>query len=210
MELRDLFRNLTGYYHPDLKEENINGEKYRTIILDDVKPNALFAQAFGASYGEDSYNKILAETILDLGNYFNETIGRNLTTIVQAEIGKCIKRVDNSFDFYPIGEIYKDGEKSKLKSKVDTYWMLKRTQELLKGVGFENDSGIFVVGHPAHMQRILGIAEKIGFKPVPLIPFLSDNSWFPKNDAQLWVRSKYFWVPREIATRIHHKIKGIM
>lgn len=208
--IEDLFGNLLSYNHPDLESVEINGRRYKTLVPDDIEPNVVFAQAFGASYDENSYNRVLAETILDLKNCFEESVGRELTTIVQTEVGYCLERINSREGFYPIGKIYKNGETSKLKSKVDTYWMLKKTQELLKGVGLENDLGIFVVGHPAHMHRILKIAEKMGFKPIPIIPFMSENSWFPKNDPQLWVRSKYFWVPREIATRLHHKIKGIM
>ena len=208
MGIGDLLKNLTDYNHPDLKYKEINGRKYKTFTIGNAKPKAVFAQAFGASYNADSYNRVLAEMVLDLRNYFNETSKRDLTVIVQTEVGKCLERIYPGHNFYQIGEQYNEEEKSFLKSKIDTYTMLEKTQELLKNLGFENDLGIFIVGHPAHMQRILDTAGKMGFKPIPLIPFMSDNSWFPKNDPQLWVRSKYFWIPREVATRIHYKIKG--
>lgn len=207
----DLFKNLTNYNVSGLESVEIGKTKYKTLILGETCPNAVFAQAFGASYGEESYNKVLARTISDLRNYFRGTTAKTLEIVVQAEVGECLKNmgVDTS-EFDSIGELYAENEIGKMISKIDTYGMLKKTQEVLKEKGFLDDMGIFVVGHPGHMHRILKIAEKMHFKPVPIIPFISDENWFPGNDPQIWVRSKYFWVPREILTRIHHKIKGIM
>ena len=61
------------------------------------------------------------------------------------------------------------------------------------------------VAHPAHVYRVMAIANKLGIEG---FPFISNDVWWPKNDEQGCIRSSWKWAPREITARIQHTLKG--
>ncbi|MBI2043063.1 hypothetical protein HYT25_01605 [Candidatus Pacearchaeota archaeon] len=200
MIIDDLFKDLTDY-SGKLEYVEVNGRRYRTKT--DANPSIILGQAFGANYDKNSYNQVLAESVIDARQFF----GDELAVIVQSEIGKCLDEY-GEFSYHSIGEVYEDDEISKIGvfSKIDTQGVLKLSEEVLKKLGLEKEEIVYVA-HPAHVYRVMKIGNKIGFNG---FPFISKDVEWASGEIQPWTRSKYFWIPREIATRIHHKIKGIM
>ena len=194
----DLFKNLTEY-NENLGIIEINGRSYR--IKTDTNPSVILGQSFGANYDENSYNQILAESVIDARKYF----GNDLAVIAQSEIGECLNKY-GEFRYHSIGEVYENDENSTIVSKIDSQGVLLQAKEVLKKRNLDKEKVIYIA-HPAHIYRVMKIGEKIGFNGAPFIP---EIVCWPSEDLQPWVRSPYLWVPREIATRVHHKIKGIM
>ena len=195
--LMKILRNLRNYEGP-LTEVNVRGENYRTIP--DFEPSVIFAQAFGADTGVFSYNQRLAIATRDAREFFEQ----DLTAIVQEEVGKCLKRIREG-NFYSIGESYKEGERAKLRSKIDTRGVLELCGEVAEKSGLDVNKVLYIA-HPLHIYRVMEIGKKLGFDGEPFIE--KEVHWNPE-DKQPWVRSVKLWIPREILTRIHHKIMGV-
>jgi len=195
-----MLRNLAGY-NGNLDEVKTSRGIYRTNR--DTKPSVALAQSFGAGTGADSYNYRLANAVLAS----REIFGERLPAIVQAEVGECLENYGGS-NYYIVGEndVYSEGESSSLMSKIDTAGVLEASRDLIKSQGGDITNVVYVA-HPAHIERVMQIGEKMGLEG---IPFIEKEVVWPTNDSQKWVRSKGMWVPREIATRIHHKIKGLI
>lgn len=185
-----LFKNLFGYNSEEIEEVIFDGELYRTDL--DFSPQYIVGQAFGANYDESSYNQILAQNILIARKCFD----RDLQAIVQSEIGICLERMGET-NHHTIGEIYKDGETSKVISKIDTKGVLAKSKKILDDLELPYDSALFIA-HPYHVQRVMDRARDIG---IIGRPFLKKEVTWPKQDSQPWVRSAFRFVPREIVAR---------
>lgn len=64
---------------------------------------------------------------------------------------------------------------------------------------------VVIVAHPHHMWRVVRMVEKLGLTPI--IPDVRSVPYDSKS-MQWWTRTVYFWVPREIATRLYCFMRG--
>ena len=64
---------------------------------------------------------------------------------------------------------------------------------------------IILIAHPHHLWRAMMNAKKLGFEPI--IPMIANVPYDPYSH-QWWTRSKWAFVPYEIATRLVYLWKG--
>ncbi|MFH1607537.1 MAG: hypothetical protein ABIA78_00185 [archaeon] len=193
-----ILKNLTDYVDKDLSVVNVKGKFYRTNP--DFNPSVIVPQSFGLQFREDSYNQVIAQAIKDSRDIF----GEDIPAVVEKPFKECLERIGETC-FYCFGESYEEYSGSILFSQKGSDWVYKEAEKRINELEL-NKQRIIYIGHPAHMQRLVSIAKKLGFNGVP---FISNKVEWAKNDSQLWVKSKYLWTPREIPTRVHHTIKGI-
>jgi len=194
----EILRNLKDYYEVGLEEIGLEERTYRTVS--DYSPDLLLASAFGGSTDENSYNQILAQTVKDARNFF----GKDLPTVVQAEINFNLSSEEDIFSVFE-EHVYGEGERALAFSNKSTGDLFTEFLRVIKRENLESKKPLFIA-HPAHIYRVLEIGKKLGLEGAPFIP---SQVYWPSRDNQLWVKSPWFWVPREILTRLHHKVKGI-
>lgn len=194
-----VWQNLLSYSDEELEEVLVDGEMY--LGDPDYDPEAVIGQAFGADMGEDSYNQVLAETVSDAQDFYDE----GLEVFVQEEIAECLDE-DLREDSFVAGEVYEDGEDSHMVSKYSTKEMFELHHDNVQREGLDPEKVLYV-SHPGHMERVKGIGDNIGFDGRPFIK--SEVEW-PSEDSQPWVRSPLHWAPRELAARSFRKLRGEM
>lgn len=194
-----VWQNLLSYSDEELEEVEVNGEQY--LADPDYDPEAVIGQAFGADLGKDSYNRVLAETVSDAQDFYSEEVD----VFVQEEIAECLDE-ELREDAFVAGEVYDDGEDSHMVSKYSTKEMFELQHDNVQREGLDPEKVLYV-SHPAHMERVKGIGENIGFDGRSFVR--SEVEW-PSDDDQPWVRSPLHWVPRELAARSFRKLRGEM
>jgi len=194
-----VWQNLLSYSDEDLEDVEVNGERY--LADADYRPEAVIGQAFGTDLDEDSYNQVLAETITDAQQLY----GKDVEVFVQEEIAECLDE-ELREDVFVAGEVYEDEEDSHMVSKYSTKEMFELHHENIGREGLDPGNVVYV-SHPAHMERVKGIRDKIGFDGRPFVR--SEVEW-PSEDSQPWVRSPLHWGPRELAARSFRKLRGEM
>lgn len=194
-----IWKNLFNYSDEELDEIEVNGQNY--LADPGYSPEAVVGQAFGADLNEDSYNQVLAETVSDARDFYDEEI----EVFVQEEIAECLDE-ELREDAFVAGEVYEEGEDSHMVSKYSTKEMFELHHGNVEREGLDPEKVLYIA-HPAHMERVKGIGDNIGFNGRPFIR--SEVEW-PSEDDQPWVRSPLHWTPREIAARSFRKIRGEM
>lgn len=194
-----IWQNLLDYNDDSLDEIEVNGERY--LADTDYSPDAVIGQAFGADLDENSYNQILAQTVSDAQQFY----GEDFEVFVQEEIAECMSEELKDYAFVA-GEVYEEGEDSDVLSKYSTKEMFELHHDNVQRQGLDAESVVYVA-HPAHMERVKGIGENVGFEGRPFVR--SEVEW-PSDDDQPWVRSPLLWGPRELAARSFRKIGGEM
>lgn len=85
---------------------------------------------------------------------------------------------------------------------LDTYEVLAQTAEICKKNGWGR---VIVIAHPHHMWRVAQTAEKFGLEPLipqlPPVPYDSES-------IQLWTRSPFLFIPREVLYRLYLLFRG--
>jgi len=192
-----LLRNLTNYRNEKLTEIEVNNEKYRTFM--GYNPDFLIGFSFGANMNKNSVNEQLSKAIISAQKYFGHS-----PTFVQAEIGNMLKK-QNQTEFYELGKefIYKSKQKPNILSNINSEEIMNLAIKEKENLNIGN-KGLYIA-HPAHIERILQIANKKGLESSIFIPV---NSKWNNEDIQKWTNSKYLWMPREIAVRLQHKLTG--
>ena len=191
----DLLKNMLGHNGENLEKIVINSGSYLTKSNKDFFPAYMIGLSFGADISESSYNNRLAECVLNAEEYFKESIPK----IIQYEVRRCLKNSNtNPQSIYTIGEGYNQKEKSLVLPKISTKDVLIESKRLIEKLNLPLDSALFIA-HPCHMERVLYTAEKLGIYGEP---FIREKVEWSEKDPQLWVRSPFFFVPREIIARI--------
>lgn len=195
MRLRDILSNLEDYSSSNLIELKFKGIDYKiSDCFENQTPGALIVQAFGS---EDQYNEILARDVLNLRECFRSEI----LAFVQTEVGNLLKSEREIINF---GEIYKNGESSKVLSKVTSYELLKEIKNKIDEKNLDAKN-VCYFAHPGHVYRVMEIGRKNNLEGGCFIP--SKVVW-PDKDPQKWVRSSEAWKKRELMTRVHHWMLG--
>jgi hypothetical protein len=90
---------------------------------------------------------------------------------------------------------------------LDTYEVIRQSAVICKENGWKT---VAVLAHPDHAWRVMMTAKKLG-----IYPYLVDTKYFhdmvipydPKS-LQVWTRNKFFFIAREIPTRLYYLYKG--
>jgi len=194
-----VWKNLLSYDSEKLEEVDIDGTEY--LADPDYRPEAVIGQAFGADMDEGSYNQVLADTIEDAQSFYDE----DLEVFVQKEVAECMQEMMREGAIVA-GETYADDETAMAVSKYSTKEMFELHHENVMREDLDPESVLYVA-HPAHMERVKGIGDNIGFEGRP---FISSEVEWPSDDNQLWVKSPLLWGPRELAARSFRKLRGEM
>jgi len=186
-----LFSNLTNYNDKNLSVVKVEGTEYKTI--DDAIGSCIVAYAFGTR----SCNHRLAKAVRDAKIKFGD-----IPIMLQREVYENYLRYQYfkgfSTDCYFLGKGHTDH--SLLFSASDTIAITKEAKEFISSLNY-NTNKIVVVGHPAHMYRIIETIQSYGLNPVPFIE--KNVKWSDKNDKQPWTTSASKWIAREVLVRFY-------
>lgn len=86
---------------------------------------------------------------------------------------------------------------------INTFEVLRVASDVCKN---QRWSKIALVCHPAHYWRVALIIQRLGLEVV----FVPDTTYipYPVIDPQFWVRNKFWWVLKEVPTRVWFLCKG--
>jgi len=199
MKWQEILGNLTDYVNSSLEVVEVEGRKYRTDPS--LDPSAIITASFGETCGLDSYNRITAQALIDARKVFGKE--RNLDAFVEGEIGQWLDDFGEK-DYTSVG--YTEEESGMVYSGASTDQITRKIYESYIKENYDAER-VLSIAHPAHIFRVLEVGEVIGLGKNPFFP--NEVTWL-SNDPQPWVRGPGYWRPREIATRIHHKIKGLI
>jgi len=186
--------NILSYDRKGLDLIEIRGTKYLTKR--DLEPDVIVVLSFGTS----NCNKNLSECIISARKHFR----KDILVIIQSDIAKPEGGKAKEPNVHSVGELTSKNDALYI-SEVTTRDILVLAEEIIKEK-HKNPKKVLFIGHQAHMQRILDIARGLGLYGAP---FMEEKIiWGDSDENQLWVRSPWLWFPRELLTRIHHKLNG--
>lgn len=85
---------------------------------------------------------------------------------------------------------------------LDTYEAVVQTREIMLERGWKK---VIVVAHPWHVWRVGKVFEKMGIETIgPLFK----NIPFDSQSQQLWTRNFFWWIIREIPSRLIYLARG--
>jgi hypothetical protein len=193
----NIFKNLTSYNPGGLIGTVISGRRYLTNPI--CEPAYSIVLAFG---NEETFaSKSLVITAKDSRIFFDY----NLPLIGQYAVMKNmseIRKNDWTIDTMTKGELTKDVPKNS-----------RECLEIAREIVISDygrgalENGLFIA-HPAHMERVLGLAKKLDFKGNPFVESVPVwNVGQEKLGAGATVSAED-WKKYEIKARLHHTLKG--
>ena len=193
MKLRDITKNLENFKENEINVI-VNRRHYKMSRRFNYETPSLFlGQAFGAG---KEYNEIIAQSMNDARDYFQ----KDIPVYTQLEIAES-QTINNAKVF---GIAYDYGEKAGIKSKINSFTLIKDMKEEINQEGLDSTK-ILYFAHPGHIFRVIEIGKKQGLEGGVFIP---EKVIWPENDLQSWVRNPKVWKKREILARTHHWITG--
>lgn len=187
----ELLKNLTGYKDPRTSDVVIKGISYKCVR--DAKPDVIIAQAFGTG----SYNRDLAMAVDAARDEYGD-----IPAILQAGVFDLYRSLYHGRDIYTLGA----SEKSvRAFQDITTEQVLAISKLIMQEEAIEGNKAL-LIAHPAHMERVLAIAVKLGLEGIPFCRRFGD---WDKNDGQKHVRSASAWAFREFLARIYLNHKDV-
>jgi hypothetical protein len=190
MRLFEIGKNLTNYSNPLPSTEFVKDRTYHTDI--DFRGAYMLGLAFG---GRDApATKRLAINAEDCREIFEQ---QSLPLISQWAIlvnMPEIKTQDYSIDSRSLGSV---GTEAALNTREA---MEIARERVISGYGRNSLKEAIYIAHPAHMQRVIWIGEKLDFKG---IPFLDTEQIWNSNVVD-GTSSPSRWRRQEFAKRLHH------
>ena len=154
---------------------------------DPKNADCIIGLSFGAAENDPGYvNQLLADHILRVSKYILEETNINLPLLLQQEIASAMPdKVKTDFVI--------EGELSSITGKgLDSWAVLNQSLIYMKEHGLENPI-IFAQAH--HIGRIALQAARLGIFPI-IVEDLTKE--FDPESKQIWTRSKWLWIPREL------------
>ncbi|MFH0952463.1 MAG: hypothetical protein V1838_04780 [Patescibacteria group bacterium] len=145
-----------------------------------VNAEVVMALSFGRRRQEPGIvNVMMTETISHLSTKYQ------LPVIAQAEIADCLSNLEVA------GVVRRclDGR------YLDTHEVVRQMAAICRRYGWKR---AVIVAHPHHLWRVVKVAEKFGLKLI--IPNIGKIR-YDSHSVQLWTRSAWLFIPREILVR---------
>ena len=184
-----IFTNLTCYVSPRLENLDIDGVRtnYQSVNSHH-SPSFIVALPFGTT----TCNKRLSDSVKFAVDYFELEKG-----LIAQEIYNFLPQ-DYKTGFLTLGR--KNRSSSLVFSEIDTIKYLDEVKCAMSHPDFVSEIPLYIA-HPAHMQRVILTAEKLGIPGFPLVD--STIPWSDRSDHQWWTKNKFLWMLREIPARIY-------
>jgi hypothetical protein len=188
-----LFKNLVNYEDPMLREVTPRHSDKAYLTDTQFQPGFALGLAFGNKDAPATVS--LAVALWDSGEFF----GPVPVIAQQAILVNCAFRRER--DFWSIDTGLKGDCSHDVPLK--TYEAMEKARIIADKEGL-GERRVLYVAHPAHMERVMRIGEKLGFEGEPFVektPVWNDRV----ND---YTKSPEAWKPYEIKARVHHLFTG--
>ncbi|MBI3334248.1 hypothetical protein HYZ97_02075 [Candidatus Pacearchaeota archaeon] len=206
MRLLEIGKNLTSYWHPGLS--TVRGpmftpyEREHFITDSSIPVSCLIGLAFG---NERTYaTQQLSHTLIGAREYYLCNHAQQpMPVIAQWALlkDKSIKEYDWSIDTRTRGSAPEE-------RPLNSHEALEIARDIIKrelGTSLEE---IAFVAHPAQMQRVLWLAQKMGMKGTPFMPAHPVWNAGQESTGAGNTVSPEKWRFYELKVRCHHNLKG--
>jgi len=193
MKIKEMFKGLYNYKSLNQTALQINKTTYNVPI--DFRPSFIIGFSFGKSITEDSPNSSLSRAILDAQTYYG-----GIPVIAQRDIYECFKNNSISHIFPVCKPVSKD---TLLGTDVSTEDVIDEARAIINDRDLDIERALFVA-HPAHIFRVLEMAQKEGIFGQP---FIEEEAIYSPRDGQKFVRGPNLYAIRELAVRAYLKAK---
>ncbi|MEI6054053.1 MAG: hypothetical protein WCQ49_01655 [Candidatus Saccharibacteria bacterium] len=154
---------------------------------DPKNADCLIGLSFGAAENDPGYvNQLLSDDIRRISKYILEETNISLPLLLQQEIAAAMpSKVKTDFVI--------EGELSSMTGKgLDSWAVLNQALEYMKEHNLERP---IIAAQAYHIGRVALQAVNLGMDPIIIGGMTKE---FDPESSQIWTRSKYLWVPREL------------